>query len=107
MFRPIIVSLAYLASSASAVNYRAVDTEILKLHTQVRTNPKSLIPYLTTMLNNFEGNLLVMPGKTRMRTNEGPAAVKEAINFLKNQKPVGSMSLANALKNACKYHTLD
>ena len=56
---------------------------MLKLHTQVRTNPKSLIPNLTTMVNNFEGNLLVMPGKIRMRTNEGAAAVQEAIDFLK------------------------
>ena len=48
-----------------------------------------------------------MPGKTRMRTNEGPAAVKEAINYLKKQTPLGAMSWSNALEKACKDHTLD
>ena len=68
---------------------------MLKIHTQVRTNPKSLIPHLTTILNNRKagGNAV------------GIATVQEAIDFMKVQKPLGALTWSEGLKNGCKAQT--
>ena len=60
-----------------------LDREIFELMNRVRTDPKAFVPHLQDMIGRFEANnLLKQPGKTTLRTKEGPAAVNEAIDFL-------------------------
>ncbi len=59
-----------------------VDKEIFTLLNQVRANPQSFIPSLQKMLDQFDGDVLKREGKTNLRTNEGPKAVREAIEYL-------------------------
>ena len=65
-----------------------LDSEIYELQNRLRADPRSFIPYLQEMLNRFEGDLLRQPGKTTLRTKEGPAAVNEAIEYLNRVEPV-------------------
>lgn len=58
--------------------------------------------YLENRLQNFEGNDLKMPGEITMVTNEGPAAVREAIAYLKNAEPVGPLEWSSGLSRSCK-----
>ena len=60
-----------------------MDKQIFDLTNQVRQDPKCFIKHLEEMLGRFEGDLLKNPGKTTLRTKEGPAAVQECIENLK------------------------
>jgi hypothetical protein len=59
-----------------------VDREIFELLNKTRANPLSFKPHLDTMLGQFDGDILKRDGKTNLRTNEGPKAVREAIDYL-------------------------
>ena len=66
-----------------------IKREVISESNRIRTNPKAYIPILEEYLQNFDGNLLKLPGKNELlETEEGPRAYKEAIEFLKNQKPI-------------------
>ena len=65
-----------------------MDEEIFAVQNRVREDPRVLVPYLEDMLSRFDGNLLIRPGEPSLRTNEGPAAVKEAINALNSMAPM-------------------
>lgn len=59
-----------------------VDKDLYHLLNSVRANPQSFIPHLQKMLDSFDGEVLKREGKTNLRTNEGPKAVREAIEYL-------------------------
>ena len=66
-----------------------IKREVIIESNRIRTNPKAYIPILEEYLDNFDGNLLRLPDKNEIiETEEGPKAYKEAIEFLKNQKPI-------------------
>ena len=66
-----------------------IKREVIAQSNRIRTNPKAYIPILEEYLKNFDGNLLTLPEKKEiLETEEGPRAYKEAIEFLKNQKPI-------------------
>ena len=69
--------------------YDQIKKEVIVEINKIRRNPKSYIPILEIYLDNFEGNVLKRPDKNEyIETQEGPSAYKEAIEFLKNQKPI-------------------
>jgi hypothetical protein len=53
--------------------------DMLEWHNKARTDPKSLVPELTTMLSHFgtgdDAKKYSVPGKTTILTNEGAPAV--------------------------------
>lgn len=59
------------------------------------------------MLERFEGDLLKNPGKTTLRTKEGPAAVSECIEHLKKQEPIGKLHWNDELAKAAENHVND
>ena len=66
-----------------------IKREVILESNRIRTNPKAYIPILEDYLSNFDGNQLRLPDKNEiLETEEGPMAYKEAIEFLKNQKPI-------------------
>jgi uncharacterized protein YkwD len=54
------------------------------------------------MLTYFNGSMYEVPGKMRMRTNEGPSAVREAIRFLGSMRPTTPLKWSDALYKAAK-----
>ncbi|MBU1566353.1 MAG: CAP domain-containing protein [Proteobacteria bacterium] len=72
-----------LACGASTVSERAVLAEI----NLARSEPRLYAGFLKEFRSNFRGNFYGIPGMaTVIETNEGVAAVDEAINFLVRQK---------------------
>ena len=66
-----------------------IKKEVITETNRIRTNPKAYIPILERYLENFDDNILTRPDKNEcIETQEGPKAYKEAIEFLKNQKPI-------------------
>jgi uncharacterized protein YkwD len=97
MIKTLICTLLCLTSAQAIIKrtpqeLQALGKEMLKIHTQVRTNPKSLIPHLTTILNN----------RKEKNNAVGVATVQEAIDFMKVQKPLGALTWSEGLKNGCR-----
>ena len=89
------------------MDHRKLAQDAHKAQNQVRTNPQSFIPKLEAMLPLFQGDVYRAPGKIALRTNEGPSAVKECIEFLRNAKPVHELTLSEGMSNACSDHAND
>ena len=71
-----------------------IKKEVILETNRVRTNPKAYIPILERYLENFDDNILTRPDKNEcIETQEGPKAYKEAIEFLKNQRPINEIEL--------------
>ena len=58
------------------------------------------------MLNQFDGEILFGPSVTR-KTQEGPAAVNEAIQFLNSAEPVSLLEWNADLAKAARDHVQD
>ena len=86
---------------------RDLDKQIFELQNKLRSDPRSFIPYLQEWLGRFEGDLLKQPGKTTLRTKEGPAAVQEAIEYLNRIEPVRTLRFNEELGKAARDHTVD
>ena len=86
-----------------------IDKEIFELHNMVRINPQCLLPDLEEMAGKFEKDIDFVRGNGRstLRTNEGVAAVNDAIEFLKKQQPVKALRWNNIMAQASKFHTED
>ncbi len=53
---------------------------------------------------HFDGLVLVLPGRTRIRTKEGIGAVDEAIRFLRSVPPLSALMLSNGMCRAAADH---
>ena len=65
----------------SDIDYEKLETELFKLHNEVRQNPQSFIPKLKSVLTCFKNKIYHIPGEEPIQTFEGSQAVKEAIQF--------------------------
>ena len=60
---------------------------------RLRTEPTYFIPMLEDRLQYFDENkVLRVPGRNGLQTKEGPAAVKDAIDFLAGVQPLSALS---------------
>jgi uncharacterized protein YkwD len=88
-------------------NGSKMDMEIFALLNSIRLDPKSFIPTLSKVIDQFEGDVIKREGKVNLRTNEGVKAVREAVEFLKNAKPCLALRWDASLGKACKEHAED
>lgn len=73
-----------------------------------RTNPAAYAAHLEELLPLFDGYVIRRPGSNvGLRTNEGPAAVREAIRFLRQQQPLPAMTWADGIWRAARDHVRD
>jgi len=84
--------------------------EVFYLHNEIRTNPKSFIPFLESQLKKYSGLIYRRKdpdGEIEIETSEGKAAVFDAINFLKKLKPVPALILNKRLCYVAQNHSAD
>jgi uncharacterized protein YkwD len=85
----------------TTVDYGRIEREVLVELNAARTNPKAYAEHLSALLPLFNGNLIKKPGMTvSIRTNEGAAAVREAIAALQRQAPVATLTLSSGMSAA-------
>jgi uncharacterized protein YkwD len=72
-----------------------------------RQNPALYATFVQELRGHMNGNMLVLPGKTRLHTREGTAAVDEAIRFLKNAQPLAPLTLSRGMSRAAADHCAD
>jgi len=68
----------------------------------MRVRPKAYAKHLREMRDFFEGTLWKRPGRVPLRTDEGVAALDEAISFLETVRPVGPLRFNEGLARAAR-----
>ncbi|NJM97224.1 MAG: CAP domain-containing protein [Phormidesmis sp. RL_2_1] len=99
-----------IAQVSEQPDWAVVEREIIAEHNRVRQNPQSYIPILEAYLARMDtrGNIPNGCGPNcTLLTQEGRAAVQEAINFLRNQTAVGPLTLSEGAAQAAKAHAQD
>ena len=90
------------------IEWKSFARRIFDLQNKIRQNPKSFIPYLERSLGRFHGDIYTSEdGCTAIRTEEGPMAFVEAIEFLRSQKPMTVFKWSDELERAAKDHCND
>jgi uncharacterized protein YkwD len=72
-----------------------------------RQNPALYATFVQELRGRMNGNVLVLPGHTRIRTKEGTTAVDEAIRFLQNAQPLPPLTLSRGMSRAAADHCAD
>ena len=97
------VSVAQPATAAADVLEKQVLSEIAAL----RSNPSVYAGYLNELRPFYAGREFRQPNQPAIVTNEGAAALDEAIAFLKTVKPTNSLNTVNGLQRAANDHLND
>jgi len=84
-----------------------LETELFSEINVLRANPAVYIKYLEQLKTNFSGTSLMFSDGTRMITAEGVGGVQEAINALKNTRPLAPFKLSPGLSKAAALHIAD
>jgi uncharacterized protein YkwD len=72
-----------------------------------RQNPALYATFVQELRARMNGNLLVLPGHTKIRTKEGTAALDEAIRFLQSAQPLPALALSPGMSRAAADHCAD
>jgi uncharacterized protein YkwD len=72
-----------------------------------RQNPALYASFVQELRSRMNGNVLVLPGHTRLRTKEGTAAIDDAIRFLQNAQPLPPLTLSRGMSRAAADHCAD
>ena len=76
-------------------------------HNYLRKNPQSYIEKLERVSSFYRGKFFRHPMEIPIETYEGIQGIKNAIEFLKNQKPVHELKYSEELSMAARDHVLD
>lgn len=82
----------------------ATPDQVLRELNEVRTNPSGYSKHLAEMLPRFRGSIYHVPGKIDLQTNEGPAAVQDAIRELQGTRPLPPFSISQGMNRAAQEH---
>jgi len=85
----------------------ALETEIFTEIGNLRADPASYVRYLEQMKPKFNGTSVMLSDGTRLITNEGAAAVADAIATLKNTRPLAAFKFSPGLAKAAAQHLQD
>lgn len=107
MRRPILLalSLAPLVAQAPAAPLpapSALEKAVVLELSEARWRPKVYAKYLKALRDRFEGNLWNLPDQVPLRTQEGVAAVDEAIAFLEQTEAPGPLRFNPGLWRAAR-----
>ncbi|WP_324081334.1 CAP domain-containing protein [Geomonas sp.] len=90
-----------LATGSSGASSDRFARDLLTETNLARTNPQRYAGFLRSLRRNFSGKLYRIPGSANMVvTNEGVAAVDDAIAFLEEQRPIAPLKWSQGLAEA-------
>ena len=93
---------------SKSLNYEEISKEIYQQHNIIRVNPQSYIQKLENSLKYYKDNKIYSPPEEDpIKTTEGKDSIEDAINFLKNQKPLKKLIYSEEISKACLDHIKD
>lgn len=107
--RSVTLALLWTGAVAEAPPSKATPFEraVVQEMSDLRVRPKAYAKHLRAMRGWFEGTLWKRPGRVPLRTEEGVAALDEAIAFLESTRPVGPLRFNEGLALAARLHAQD
>jgi len=110
-FLPLVISLVSCtvlpAFAAEKIDDAASGNAVIRELNLARQNPALYAKFVQELRSRLNGNVLVLPGHTRIRTKEGTAALDEAIRFLQNARPLPPLSGSRGMSRAAADHCAD
>jgi uncharacterized protein YkwD len=91
------------SADAGSTSSRAVIREL----NLARQNPALYATFVEELRGRMNGNVMVLPGRTRIRTKEGTRALDEAIRFLRTAQPQTPLALSPGMSRAAADHCVD
>ena len=106
-----LFSLALLAAlpvfAAEKNDDAASGRAVIREMNLARQNPALYATFVQELRGRMNGNVLILPGKTRIRTKEGMAAIDEAIRFLQTAQPLPALAVSPGMNRAAADHCAD
>jgi uncharacterized protein YkwD len=96
-----------LWAESNSCTGRVSGAAVIREMNRARTNPAAYAADVEGMRANFRGNLIVLPGKTLLRTKEGARAVDDAIRFLHQTRPLAPLSVSPGMCRAAADHCVE
>jgi uncharacterized protein YkwD len=96
-----------MSKEEQPIDYLANAAQLLIELNNFRKNPQSAIEHLEKLKTQFKENVLYRDGELPVQTNEGVAAVEEAIESLRNAKPLPEFELDDRLTKSAQLHVDD
>jgi uncharacterized protein YkwD len=91
------------SADAGSTSSRAVLREL----NLARQNPTLYATFVEELRGRMNGNVMVLPGHTRIRTKEGTRAVDDATRFLRSAQPQAPLALSPGMSRAAADHCAD
>jgi uncharacterized protein YkwD len=102
-----IIGLAQAAPKKSEASMSKKELEVITEMNLARTKPADYAKFVEAHLRSFDGDKMYRDRGVNIMTQEGTAAVKEAIEFLKKAKPMPAMTPSEGLALAARDHAND
>jgi uncharacterized protein YkwD len=93
--------------AAEKDNDAASGRAVIREMNLARQNPALYATFVRELRDRMSGNVLVLPGHTRIHTKEGTAAVDEAIRFLRNAQALPPLAFSRGMSRAAADHCAD
>src|SRR5688500_708582 len=113
MRRCLILSLLlspfpFLPAFAAEKNYEGASGQaVIREINLARQNPALYATFVQELRSRMNGNVLVLPGGTQVRTKEGTRAVDEALRFLQRARPLPALTMSRGMSQAAADHCAD
>jgi uncharacterized protein YkwD len=95
------------ARGEAAPDAAAIEAEVVAETNLARTQPSLYATFLEARRPFYQDGYLRMPGRVTLRTQEGIAALDEAIAFLRHAKPLPPVTASQGLARAARDHVRD
>ncbi len=102
-----VPNIALSRNNSSHTYLTPLEEGVLNEINLARTNPKQYLSFLESQRPFFKGNLFERPDGIHIITQEGVAALDEAIHYLRSATPVPPVSPSPGLSRAAKDHAKD
>lgn len=102
-----LVALLLPAQAPALEKATAFEWAVVQEMSDARVSPRAYARHLRELRDAFEGTLWRRPGRVPLRTEEGVAALDEAIAFLEAARPVGPLRFNDGLALAARRHAQD
>ena len=95
------------SKNSNEIDLKKLSEEIFQEHNLLRKDPKSYIEKLTKAENYYKDKIFRHPSEIPIETYEGLDGIKNAIEFLKSQKPVKELIYSESLSKSASDHAND
>ena len=103
----LLIALALPAQEPAHEKATVFERAVVQEMSDMRVRPRAYAQHLRELREYFQGSLWKRPGRIALRTEEGLAALDEAIAFLETARPVGPLRFNEGLARAARLHAQD